>query len=440
MRRVDVAVIGGGPAGSSCATKLARLGFDVTLIEKGERTRQHRGESLPSSVSVVFDDLSLSLPEDVIIARPPRHLVYWGEARGDRVVNQEHSFLVWRGPFDDHLRRHAHESRVALVDAVVVGAERVADGFEVAFDASSLTCRVLVDASGRSGVLAKELREREPRFRTLALTAHFRTDEDDPPTLVESFASGWAWSAPIRGGVRDVTLMVERPADFHETLALAEHVHRLVDGAPQIGEVRGVDATPYRARRFYDQKLILAGDAGSFLDPLAAHGVHKAMDSGVVAAVVARTILEHPEREADAAEFFERREGDIYRVTSERLRGLYAQETRYRDCPFWKKRSHVEASPPPSPSPISLTPDMKLRLAPDVEIADAPVLEDDLIERLPVLRSPRHERAVRYFGGVCLPELVDAIERATTLEAARIANDDARRAVDWLYRSGYLVE
>jgi len=33
---IDVLVIGGGPAGSSAATLLARRGFSVTLLEKSD--------------------------------------------------------------------------------------------------------------------------------------------------------------------------------------------------------------------------------------------------------------------------------------------------------------------------------------------------------------------------------------------------------------------
>jgi len=444
MSEVDVAVIGGGPAGASCAAKLADFGLAVTLLEKGERERQHRGESLPSSVRVLFDSLSWSLPGDVLVDRPPRHLVYWGEAQGDHVVDQEHSFLVWRGPFDEHLRRHARDRGAKLVAAVVRDASRVANGYEVHFEAGSLRCRALIDASGRAGVLARDYRERAPGFRTLALTAHFRTEEDDPPTIVESFAAGWAWSAPLRDGLRDVTLMLDASADYHETLRHAEHVYALVDGAPQVGDVRGIDATPYRASRFCDGALVLTGDAGSFLDPLAAHGVHKAIDSGVVAAVVARTIVEHPERARDAAELYDQRESDIYDVTSKRLAGLYAQEMRFRDQAFWQKRSLEDAPLRSRPAPSPLTPDMNVHPAVDVEIVDAPVLEDELIVRRQVLRSPRHDRAVRYLGKVCLPEIFLGVACANTVaDAARAApcpDDEALQALDWLYRSGYLVE
>jgi hypothetical protein len=77
-----------------------------------------------------------------------------------------------------------------------------------------------------------------------------------------------------------------------------------------------------------------------------------------------------------------------------------------------------------------------------VEVAEAPVVEGDFIERREVLVAPSQERPVRFLGSVCLPDLYkDVVSTGDALEAARRSPagfERALAAVDWLYREGYL--
>jgi flavin-dependent dehydrogenase len=456
--RFDVAVVGAGPAGSSCALRLAQFGFRVALFDKGDSARQHVGESLPSSIRVVFSTLGLEVPEDAVVARPVEHLVFWGDMDGGRppadAPGHETSFLVWRGPFDRFLAASAAKAGAIVIGGAVRRIHRHDDGFWIDMGRGTLGARFLVDASGRSGVLARSFREREKSFRTLALTSHFQTEEKTPPTLIEAFEGGWVWSAPLQNGLRDVTVMVDAPAGKRDRSALGRlfagslektlHARGLVFSAPPRGPLRGIDSTPYRSRAVCGPDFLLAGDAASFFDPLSGHGVHKAMDGALAAAAVLRTLLERPERARDALDFYAERERGIAEITSARLRDLYRRESRFREEPFWRNRSSPDP-PAPAPAAISKPPfegSAILRAARDVSIAEAPVLEADFIERREVLIAPFQERPVRFLGSVRLPDLFrEAVSAPSAFEAASrspFGFEKAFTAIEWLYRSGYL--
>jgi flavin-dependent dehydrogenase len=55
----DVLVIGGGPAGSTVATRLAERGYNVVLMEKAHHPRFHIGESLLPLNLPLLDELGV---------------------------------------------------------------------------------------------------------------------------------------------------------------------------------------------------------------------------------------------------------------------------------------------------------------------------------------------------------------------------------------------
>src|SRR5579859_6248739 len=160
----EVLVIGGGPAGSTAATLLARMGRKVILLEKAHHPRFHIGESLLPMNLPVFERLGvLDQVQAMGVFKPGADF----EADNERGYNSfafrraignspPHAYQVWRQDFDKMLFEHA---RAAGADAreghEVVSFEQVnsrRSHVEVRVDDGStyrITAQYVVDATGR---------------------------------------------------------------------------------------------------------------------------------------------------------------------------------------------------------------------------------------------------------------------------------------------------
>src|SRR5437868_1616403 len=113
---VDVVVIGGGPAGSVCATRLAQRGRRAVVLEREHHPRFHLGESLlPNSLQVLEDiGVLADVRQRFIVKRGARFVDGTDPTRSVRYAFAEsfqprwdHAFQVTREDFDELLFRHA---------------------------------------------------------------------------------------------------------------------------------------------------------------------------------------------------------------------------------------------------------------------------------------------------------------------------------------------
>jgi len=113
----DVAVIGGGPAGSTAAALLARRGHRVIALEKAHHPRFHIGESLLPMNLPVFERLGV-LDKVRALGVFKRGADF--EADNERGYNTyefaraignspPHAYQVWRQDFDKMLYEHARD-------------------------------------------------------------------------------------------------------------------------------------------------------------------------------------------------------------------------------------------------------------------------------------------------------------------------------------------
>ena len=215
----------------------------------------------------------------------------------------------------------------------------------------------VLDCTGRHGLIARARgwRVHEATLRTVALVGTWRRGSwpvpDPTHTLIESYANGWAWSVPVANGDRYVAVMVDprvsrldgddARAVYLEELRKTRRFRALIADARLNGGPSGWDASMYSATRYADDRILLVGDAASFIDPLSSAGIKKALASAWLAAVAVHTALAHPPMRQTALNLFAAREAEIYASFRQLTAGYLAAAAAGEEQSFWSDRANV---------------------------------------------------------------------------------------------------
>jgi len=347
----DVVVVGGGPGGSICSTRLAQGGAKVLVLEKERFPRFHLGESLlPQSLNVldaigVLDEVHATfIPKygarfhDDAMGRKDR-FSFDGAWKNDR----DHAYQVQRAVFDKVLLDHAARSGVDVrQEWSVTGAAREGErvvgvlatdpgGEQHRFEAT-----YVVDASGRDALFAHAARSTEKivDLDQTAIFTHFRGVARQPGKLEGDIdivifrqagqaRPNWFWFIPFKDGQTSVGAVVSRTwvkeqrakltpeaiaaagddvtALFHAALGDSRAARELLGDATMMWpSARAAADFSYRVRKLTGEGWIAVGDAGGFIDPLFSTGAHLAMSGGKAAADTLLGLLKLP-REARLA-------------------------------------------------------------------------------------------------------------------------------------------
>lgn len=359
----DVLVIGGGPAGSTIATLLARQGRTVQVLEKEAHPRFHVGESLLPANARLLEDLGVREQVERIGLRKwgiefvspqhAHHAFFEFADAWDRTLSM--AWQVRRSEFDEILFR-----RAAAAGALTREGWRAA---AVEFDAEGawvhgrqgdqpwrLRARYVVDASGRDTLLASQLglKRKCPVHNSAALFGHFRQARRLEGRLEGNisifwFPHGWIWFIPLADGTTSVGAVCwpyylksrEKPLPefFADTLAMAPELAERLQGAELVdGRVYATGNYSYASRRSSGERYLMLGDAYAFVDPVFSSGVYLAMASAFAAVpVVAATLDAGPAAAAVERRRFEAhmRKGPreftwfIVRMTNPAMRRLF---------------------------------------------------------------------------------------------------------------------
>jgi flavin-dependent dehydrogenase len=322
----DVAIIGGGPAGSTAACLLAQARRRVIVLEREKFPRFHIGESLLPYSMPVFDRLGVreildrtcqpKYGAEIITACGTRHLRF--HFRNGFRLQHHRSYQAERSTFDKLLLDNAAAKGAEVrEEAGVAGVDFDDDGATVRLagqGGGAIRARYVIDASGRNTVIGQQqrLKKSYPNLQKFSVFAHYenvhREPGDDGSTLTRMVRSKdrWFWVIPLSdtktsiGVVTDTATFKALKLSPEEMLERSfdeqPHFREILDGATRVTPVYSTGDYSYRNTRLVGPRWMLAGDAAGFIDPVFSTGVFLAIASGEQTADAIHAALTKPSR------------------------------------------------------------------------------------------------------------------------------------------------
>lgn len=360
-KEVDVAIIGGGPGGSTTAIYLRRLGYRVRVLDKEKFPRFHIGESLLPFNLEIFDEIGVH--DDLRKAGfVEKHAAEFATTNGDidekfyfrhgLVPGHPMAYQVLRSEFDHILLKKAKADGAEVEEeAVVTDCAFHADRAELRVEpkdgaASTVACRMLVDASGQHTFLSSRLNLKQvyPDHRKFAVFTHFKNAERAPGQeggniIIFSLEDGgWFWFIPLADALTSIGLVMGHEAIKAQSGRIEEYFAERIAGtkalaarmtrAERAAPVRTLSNFSYMSSRFAGDRFLLVGDAAAFLDPIFSSGVYMAMSSGRMAAhAIHRAFLKQDFRRK-AFRRYERAQRQQLKVYFRLIRAYYRPEFR----------------------------------------------------------------------------------------------------------------
>jgi len=315
----DCLVVGGGPAGATVGTLLAKQGHDVLVLERDKFPRHHIGESLMPQSYHTFKRLGM-LEKLKATNFPKKQSVQFVSATGkdsqpyyfpDRDPGEwSTTWQVPRDKFDvmmlDNAREHGANVQENILVREVLFEDDRAVGVRLTVDGKTYEVRssVVVDATGMTALLSRQLDIREPdeKLKKASIYAYYKGALRDEgrnagATIIINTPdrAGWFWYIPLPDDLASIGVVAppshlcsgrgdDPLATLEEEIENCPGIKRRLQNATRTAGPYVTSDFSYRSRKLAGNGWVLVGDAFAFLDPVYSSGVFLALKTGEWAA------------------------------------------------------------------------------------------------------------------------------------------------------------
>jgi flavin-dependent dehydrogenase len=285
----DIAVIGGGPAGSSAAITAARLGARVVLFEAGEFPR-HKvcGEFISAESLDVLRDLLRFVPAADSVLRDAPAIDQVRLHLNGSIVSagvEPAALSISRYDSDALLWESARQAGVDARSSCEVRAIEKAGLFHIDTSQGTVEAAAVIIAAGRwSRFSSREPAPTGPKW--IGLKAHFRERQPPRSTDLYFFENGYCGVQPVTGDVINACAMArsDRATSLEEVFALHPALAARRNHWQAITEPVSTAPLVYRPPLPVRDNLMFVGDAAAFIDPFVGDGISIALRTGQFAA------------------------------------------------------------------------------------------------------------------------------------------------------------
>lgn len=342
----DVAIVGAGPAGTTCALALAGSGLRVILLDKSIFPRDKVcGDAIPARALHVLRAID-PLHAKALQAFPKKTNI-----KSCRIVapSQEHFDFVFhtggycspRMDFDQFLlERAAQVPEIELrTGSGLSSISKATSCWQLRLkDGTALSAKVVVGCDGAQSQVARQLTgfRKDPEHHCAAVRAYFKDVAHSPANaleihFLEEYLPGYFWIFPLPNGLSNVGFgmlsaqVSQRKVNLRQSLLdITQHAPGLSErfaGALQIGETTGF-GLPMGSRQvtMSGEGFLLCGDAAALIEPATGEGIGNAMLSGQFAARHLKTAFETGDFSAEAFRAYDQ---EVYQKLWKDLRRKY---------------------------------------------------------------------------------------------------------------------